>query len=198
MIVDFPSENKFLTAHPTFKPVITDVMVDSIRALDPCYAAHNAHAYVTSGLRDQEHQLTIIKNYAHLKALDSEFPNILKIGLHDELNFNGEIVFSWQVPWSRLLEMGEMISPPISAKCLFDYKHPTKGWIKAGTIRTASEHFCDTDVHPFDIGGGSDLKTSIIIVTEARQMGLLPEVIEAFIEHENNALHIRCTKQPTA
>jgi hypothetical protein len=191
-MVDTPkaSDNKFLTVNPGV--ILTDVTEPVICALDPYFEAHRFHAKVDSCKRDPEKQLSIIKQYAIDKHVVQEFPSTINATLNGSFMFGPKIVKAWQPAWSRLLVLGVMISPPASAECLFDYEHPTKGLIKAGTIRPASEHFCDTDIHPFDIAGSAGLKTELIIVTEAKAH--IAGIIDMLLEHENDALHVRCTK----
>lgn len=184
------SSNKFLRVRPDV--VLTEITEPVVCALDPFFGEKEHYGWVTSGKRDVEKQLAIIKNYAHLKTVDKEFPDVLGVGLYDKVTYGPKEmeVFAWQPAWSRLLQDGVMISPPITCAALFDYVHPTKGLITAGTVRPASEHFCEGPIHCFDIGGASGLKEEIIIVTGAKQQ--IPAIVDFLIEHENDALHIRC------
>ena len=175
--------------------VLTGVMIPVIEALDPWFVLAKKYAEVTSGKRDPEEQLDIIKRYAKTKNVDREFPDIITAKLEGRVRYGKEDaeVYSWVMAWSRLLQEGVMISPPITAACLFDYEHPTKGLIKAGTVKQASEHFCQTNVHPFDVGGGgSGINDKLDLIQKAHASGTIPGFVDFLVEHENNAIHIRC------
>ena len=144
--MDFASLlNKNLIVRPTV--TLTEIIDPVIAALDPFFEGR--HAYVTSGLRTKDDQLAIIKTYAALKGVAKEFPSISTATLDGKTMFEGHAVFAWQPAWSRLLNRGVIINPPIAAAPLFDY---IRGGVnKKGVIIMPSPHMRGT---AFDIGGG--------------------------------------------
>lgn len=176
--------NKWLIVRPGV--LLTEVIDPVIAALDPYFEGR--HAYVTSGLRSKENQLEIIRTYAKLKGVAKEFPSILTASLDGKTMFEGHAVFSWQTAWSRLLERGVIINPPIAAAPLFDY---VRGGVnKKGIVIMPSPHMRGT---AFDIGGGSDgIEDERVILALA--LGKVPGMLRVLPERENNALHIDCGK----
>lgn len=190
------SENKWLTLKPGATVVLTTIMEPVICLLDPWFEKFNHHAFVTSGKRTVEEQLDTVKKYARLHNVDVEFPNILKAELNAKQQLAGKSVYQWQPAWSRLLNMGVIIAPPIDAECLFDYYHPNHPGInKKGLVIKASEHYCTTDVNPFDIGGAADgVNNEKVIVAAALNSKEIPGMIDYLIERNNNCVHVRCRK----
>jgi len=177
-------ENKWLIVRPGVE--LTDTIDPVIRALDPYFEGR--HAYVTSGLRTKEHQLDIIKQYAKLKGIAREFPAILTATLDAKTFFDGHAVFAWQPAWSRLLERGVIINPPVAASPLFDY---VRGGVnKKGVIIMPSPHMRGT---AFDIGGGVDgIEDERAIIALA--IGHVAGLVRVLPERENNAIHVDCAK----
>lgn len=174
--------NKNLIVRPGV--LLTEVIDPVIAALDPFFEGR--HAYVTSGLRSKENQLEIIRQYAKLKGVAKEFPSILTATLDGKTMFEGHAVFSWAPAWSRLLERGVIINPPIAAAPLFDYVR--SGVNKKGIIIMPSPHMRGT---AFDIGGGSDgVEDERVILALA--VGHVAGLNRVLVERENNALHIDC------
>jgi len=173
--------------------ILTPVMQQVIDAFEPHFRDSQHIAYVTSGKRSPEDQLNIIKKYAHLNSVDIEFPNIMTAKLNEQITFVHQMRYSWQPAWSRLLQNGIMINPPLDATNLFAYEHPIKGHIMIGTMIKASEHFCTGDVHPFDVGGSTNsIRDELVIVKEIFDEGKIKEFIGYLAEHGNNSIHCRC------
>ena len=166
--------------------LLTEAIDPVIAALDPFFEGR--HAYVTSGLRSKENQLELIRQYAKLKGVAKEFPAVLTATLDAKTFFEGHAVFAWQPAWSRLLERGVIINPPIAASPLFDYMRG--GVNKKGVIIMPSPHMRGT---AFDIGGGSDgVEDERVILALA--IGHVPGLSRVLVERENNAIHIDCVK----
>lgn len=180
------TENKFLIVNkgvvltPTIEPVIVE--------LDEYFKAANKVAYVTSGLRNPEGQLKIIRGYLEGKGLkaayNDTFIHEVDKKIHDSTF--GEI-YAWQLGWSKLLNIGVIINPPMASACLLDYIR--SGVNKKGTIIQGSPHFKGT---AFDIGGGvNGIADETLIIQKAIQ-DKLPGLINVLPERENNANHCDC------
>ena len=176
--------NKHLIVRPGVD--LTDIIDPVIVSLDPYFEGRTA--YVTSGLRTTAHQLSIIRDYAFRKGISREFPEVITATLDAKTLFEGHAVFAWQPAWSRLLERGIIINPPIAAAPLFDY---VRGGVnKKGIIIMPSPHMRGT---AFDIGGGSDgVEDERLIIALA--IGKVPGLVRVLVERENNAIHCDCAR----
>ena len=92
--------------------------------------------------------------------------------------------------------IGFLVNPPKPAKCMFDYVHPKKGKMPAGTLIKASPHFAGT---AFDIGGRGESEDKTIndelgILDLAFTSGSVPGLVSYTVERNNNALHCDCKK----
>ena len=144
---------------------------------------------ITSGLRTPIDQLTIIlKKMAEYK-LDENFLEIKKcLGsgvehtVHiEELNRD---LYWWQRAWSKLLNVGYIVNPPVPAEVLFDYVDDGRN--KKGEVIQMSPHQRGLAL---DIGGGSDLLEKAKRVLKAKESGEC--FIKSFrIESKNNAVHV--------
>ena len=177
-------QNKNLIVRPGV--TLTEIIDPVIAALDPYFDGRKA--FVTSGLRTKEHQLDIIKQYAKLKGVAREFPQILTAGVDSKAMFEGRAVYAWQTAWSRLLERGVIVNPPVAATPLFDYVR--SGANMKGVTIMPSPHMRGT---AFDIGGGDDgIEDERVIIALA--IGHVPGLASVLVERENNAIHVNCVK----
>lgn len=170
---------------------LTETIDTVITRLDGYFRDKECVSYVTSGKRLPEDQLRIIKNYAKQFGVDKEFPEIVNSDVHYKISYGTEEIYAWQRAWSRLLNKGVVINPPIEAVCLFDYYK--NGVNKKGQLIPPSSHFYGG---AFDIGGkGGDDPTpsdelEIISGAMAQDSGL---GIKSFLlERANNCLHVNC------
>lgn len=146
--------------------------------------ARDISLIITSGVRDPQNQLSIIGKYAEIKGVrfkEFETGNLLdKV----EIPEHG-LVYRWQQTWSRLLRMGIIVNPPLAAKCLEDYKHPSKGYVSAGTLIQGSPHTRGT---AFDVSGANNMGMIVGILTTAKAGGA--DIKDFLIERENNCVHV--------
>lgn len=159
-----------------------------IFVLDGYFKAANLKATVTSGERTSGDQLTIIRNYANTFKVDQEFKEIVTCGVMDKIDFGSEKIYTWQRAWSRLLNIGVIINPPLDAKPLFDYIR--NGVNKKGVMIGKSPHYYGKS---FDIGGGIDHDPSneLSVVKKAIN-DKIPGLRGYLLERKNNCLHIDC------
>jgi hypothetical protein len=178
------ANNKWLIVKPGV--VLTPTIEPVIVALDAYFEKHKLKAYVTSGLRDANAQLAVVRQYLTKKGLDKTYPAAMKCKAEDKLP-NGDYV--WQMAWSNLLNVGVIINPPYRAICLMNYIN------KAGKNRKDS--YINQTPHAagkaFNVGGGSNgIMDELAVLTEALKDKKIPGLKSFLAERENNALHIDC------
>lgn len=181
-----PENNKFLKLKPgVVRTYDTDIV---IMKLDPYFEEKNHVAYVTSILRLPEDQLRIIQNYAKQYGVDAYYPEIINCEVYSKIIANTKEVYSWQRAWSRLLNKGVIINPPLEAECLQDYYK--NGINKKGQIIPPSVHFLGK---AFDIGGmgGEDKTPSDELEIISGAMAQDPDlgIKDFLLERQNNCLH---------
>lgn len=181
------SDNKFLIVKVGVR--LTVDIIPVIIALDQYFEEANLKAYVTSGERNSQDQLDIIRLYCKRYAVDKEFPEIKNCNVSDKIDFGGVKIFAWQRAWSRLLNIGVIVNPPLPAICLFDYIR--NGVNKKGTEIGYSPHWYGK---AFDIGGGldHDITNEQIVIEKAFQEKKIPGFKGFLPERKNNALHCDC------
>lgn len=157
--------------------------------LDAYFKAANLVAMVTSGERTSGDQLTIIRNYSASFKVDEEFPEIKTCGVLDKIDFGeGKKIFTWQRAWSRLLNKGIIVNPPLDAAPLFDYIR--NGVNKKGQVIGKSPHYYGK---AFDIGGGVDHDpTNELEVIKKALADKLPGLKGYLLERAQNCLHCDC------
>lgn len=175
-------ENKFLIVKPRVR--LTPIIIPVIEQGELFFQKHNIIAYVTSGQRTSEDQLTTIKNYLIRYRLDDDYPEAMDCLATDKID--GQYV--WQKGWSKLLNVGVIINPPYPAVALYDYWR--NGVNKRGMVIAHSPHYFG---QAFDIGGGldHDISNELLVVKDMMESkvngmkGYLPE-------RKNNCVHIDC------
>lgn len=179
-------ENKFLKVAPGV--ILTPIIEPVIISLDKYFEASKKIAWVTSGLRDAEKQLEIIRSYVERRNLRKDYEDTFGCQVHDTITWGGKKVYAWQPGWSALLNEGVIVNPPLKAQCLFDYIRNGKN--KKGEFINQSPHFNGT---AFDIGGGSleGINDELVIVKKALN-DKLPGLKSILAEHANNAIHCDC------
>src|SRR3990167_192274 len=150
---------------------------------------------ITSGLRTEQDQLKIIIQKLIRHGKDHEFVEFIEgvenhwpIDKTVHLNEINRDLFWWARSFSRLLNLGDIVNPPIPCEVMFDYIRPGSQANKKGEIIQISNHQRGKS---FDIGGGKNLIEKSKRVVKAIESG------ECFIKgwlHEaiNNAVHIDC------
>ena len=180
---------KWLSLGPGF--IGTESLHRSISVVDSSF--YDLPSVVTSGLRTAEKQLAIIvekvkrhdagKDFFEWVSFNGNAP-ALTLKLDD-----GPELYWWQRSWSKLLSIGEIVNPPVPAKCLFDYWRPgdpkDAAHNKKGTEIGISRHMKGLS---FDIGGGDNLAERAKRVMRAKQGGKA-FLKDFLVEHGNNAVH---------
>lgn len=181
-----PSTNAYLTiASDAKRTPQTDPV---IAYLDSKFAMLGIRAIVTSILRTPEQQLKIIRDYCIKRGVTTEYKEILQNRFFTDtikLGSSYEDVYFWQPAWSKLLNIGVIINPPLAAKCLYDYV--SRGVNKKGTTISASTHFFGK---AFDIGGGPKGVEEKLKVIKTSTDDPASGIKSFLVERENNAIHI--------
>lgn len=146
---------------------------------------------VSSGFRSPESQLALIvskckdngvwKLYDELALMEgSDYRARLKID-------GGPELFWWQRGWSKLLNIGQVINPPVEAEALFDYFRPGSEVNRKGRVIQPSNH---SSGNAFDIGG-KDRKLDTILerVVGAKESGKC-FIVGQLMEPQNNCVHV--------
>lgn len=169
--------NKFLIVQSTV--ILTPIIEPVIIALDAYFERANLKALVTSGLRDANDQLRVIRGYLTKKGLAEKYESAMTCAV--DAKENGEYV--WQKAWSNLLNIGVIINPPYDAVCLMDYKN------KKGQIIHQTPHARGT---AFNIGGGGNGVDDEAKVIQTALDDNLKGLVSFLKERENNAIHCNC------
>lgn len=177
------SNNKWLIVKegvvltPTIEPVIV--------GLDKYFEKHKLKAFVTSGYRDADNQLKVVRQYLIKKGLDTKYPQAMTCKVGDkDLNNN----YQWQLAWSHLLNIGVIINPPVRAICLMNYIR--NGVNKKGTYINQTPHATGK---AFNIGGGNNgIMDELAVLQEAFDDKEIVGLKSFLAERENNALHCDC------
>ena len=172
--------------------VTTPTIIETLEAIDPF--THGVILDVTSGLRTPEQQLSIIGKYAVFHSAyyaEYEPGNVYDRVLVPEL---GRKVYRWQRVWSKLLNLGIIINPPLAAEALDGYIRD--GVNKIGQLIQGSPHYSG---QAFDLSGGprGALLRSVENVLFLAKHGGAP-IRRFLVERQNNAIHVDCAvKEPT-
>lgn len=176
------SKNQYLKVNRGV--LMTSTIEPVIVALDKYFKEAKLIANVTSGERTSGDQLRIIRNYCAQFKIDVEFPEIKTCGVLDKIDG----LFAWQKAWSRLLNKGIIVNPPLKAECLFDYFRD--GVNKKGQVINQSPHYYGK---AFDIGGGIDHDpTNELEVIKKALADKLPGLKGYLLERKQNCLHVDC------
>ena len=165
--------------------VLTPIIEPVIIALDAYFEKHKLKAYVTSGLRDADDQLRVIRSYLKRKGLDSKYPEAMTCGVGDK---NADGTYVWQMGWSALLNVGVIINPAYRAVCLMNYIR--NGVNKKGHWIGQTPHAGGT---AFNVGGGSNgIMDELAVLNDALKEKKIAGLKSFLAERENNALHVNC------
>lgn len=179
-------DNKWLIVKPTV--ILTPIIEPVIVALDKFFEQAKLQAYVTSGLRDANNQLEVIRGYLIKKGLAKQYPQAMA-GRVDDFEF-GE--YSWQMAWSHLLNLGVIINPPVAAKCLM---HTTYDKVdRFGKTINQTPH---AKGNCFDVGGATGLDPTIkdeLVVIDLALKIKVPGLLSRLPEPNNGAIHLDCIK----
>jgi hypothetical protein len=138
-------------------------------------------ARLTSGVRTPQEQVGIIAYWA-LK-MKVNFPEFDPFDLHGQTVIDGKLLYRWQRTWSKLLNLGIIINPPLAAVCLESYV--VGGHDKQGEIIRESPHQRSTAMD-FVCDEGVDVMLGII---KAAQKSGVP--IKSYrVERKQYCVHV--------
>lgn len=173
--------NKFLIVQASV--IMTPIIEPVIIALDPYFEKANLKALVTSGLRDANDQLRVIRGYLTKKGLAEKYPEAMTCDVKDMQGLN----YKWQMGWSALLNAGVIINPPLAAKCLMHTTFDKRD--RYGISIGQTPHAKGT---AFNIGGGGDGVANEAAVIQQALNDKLKGLVSFLVERENNAVHCNC------
>lgn len=177
--------NKFLIVNQGV--AITEHIDPVIFELDKFFQQDGLHARVTSGKRDPNSQLRIIRTALVNNRLAADYQEAFD-DMTGKFMWQGQEVYNFQPGWSKLLNIGFVVNPPIAAKCLMDYYRPGSNENRKGQIIGASPHFMGT---AFDISGGADgIGQEAAVVAKA--IGRVHGLKGYLLERNQNCVHIDC------
>lgn len=133
---------------------------------------------VTSGLRQPEDQLRIIRRYLKVKGIEKDYPVAMTCTIEQKIEREGKEYYAWQFAWSRLLNLGVIINPPFPAEVLEDYFRNRVN--KKGQTIQQSPH---TRGKAFDLSGLDSLTIVKRLLEDKQIRGYL-------VERENNCIHV--------
>jgi len=165
----------------------TPAIVRTVELLDPYFEGLSAE--VTSGLRTPEDQIRIIAEKMKRHGIYSDFPEFdLHLNSAPEfgVEIDDEVLYFWQRGWSKCLNIGDIVNPPLPARCVFDYFRPGNPENKKGQTIGISPHQRGL---AFDLSGGSNLMEVCKRVMKAYQKGdcFITDYLQ---ERINNAAHV--------
>jgi hypothetical protein len=131
------NSNKFLTIAAGV--ILTDDLDDFAVSLDPHFELFGVHAIITSAVRTEASQMELIRKKAIECNLTFAWP-VETMNMEELVEWGDKTVPFWQVVWSQLLSIGQMINPPIPAKAEFEYIHADGRHIPPGHEVGISEH----------------------------------------------------------
>lgn len=191
-------QNKWLVVREGV--ILTDVIDPVILQLDPFFEQAQLKAFVTSGLRDAQHQLGIILNLADKNSLNEElfYNGLIGSPIDFKVKWSSaplQNTYWWQPIWSALLNRGVIVNPPLAAETLMDYyrKDELTGKLvlykSAGYLIQPSPHFNGT---AFDVGGGNDkdISNELAVIREATKDGGIKGFKGLVVERNNNCVHV--------
>lgn len=176
-------QNKHLTVLSSV--ILTPAIDVAIYNMDEYFGRLGLKGNVTSGLRDAERQLKVIRDYLKAKRLDIKYPDAMSCKVADKLP-NGDYV--WQMAWSNLLSIGVIINPPLRAKLLMDYFNKA-GQNRKGAVFNQTPH---ANGLSFNIGGGANGINDELKAVELSAKERMPGLLNYLVERENNAIHCNC------
>jgi len=180
------AENKYLIVRPTV--ILTEIIDYSIKEVDIFFK--DCPSFVTSGLRNPERQLEVIRDYLRIKKLDKAYPEAMVCNVNDTIKVDGKILYVWQKAWSNLLAVKVIINPPFRAECLMDYFN-SAGVNRKGSFINQTPHASGI---AFNIGGGSNGPKDEAQCMQAAINAKAKSIVSFLLERENNAVHVNCKK----
>ena len=147
---------------------------------------------VTRGHSMPQEQLAIIERFGNDHGcIFPEFVSNGPVDLKVVLAGLG-LVYHWQRTWSRLLHMGVVVNPPLSAPCLDDYTRPSGENMK-GKLIDESAHISGqkNGCWPMDfsckVNGVPNFGLVTVILEKAKAGGAGIQDIR--VEHGNGCVH---------
>lgn len=166
--------------------ILTPTIERCAEAVDPYL--DGLSVTMTSGLRAVEDQLRIIIEKVKKHGIDKLYPEFnLCVGnpVDFKIKIDDQEFYYWQRPWSKLLQILDIVNPPIPAEVLLDYFRPGSTVNGKGRVIGISNHMKGNS---FDLSG-ENLKAIAQKVGDAK-IGCKAFVHAYLLEEVNHAVHI--------
>ncbi len=132
--------------------VVTSLAINRcLFAIDPHFI--DLPCTVTSGVRTKADQMRIIIEKVKKYGIDKLYPEWTENEGKDIsviVPVGDQELYWWQRGWSKLLNIQEIVNPPIPAEVLFDYIRPGDTINRKGRIIGVGPHY---DGNSFDLSG---------------------------------------------
>ena len=168
--------------------VTTPTIERVINALDVYFEGFPVKC--TSGKRTQEHQMRIVIGKIKRHGIHKIYQELIEFegnAIDLKIKIDEEEFYWWQRGWSKLLNIGDIVNPPIPAEVLFDYFRPGSNTNKKGRVIEVSNH---AHGNAFDLSG-ADLVRIGERVEKAKKDGNC-FISGHLVEVVNNAVHLDC------
>jgi hypothetical protein len=152
---------------------------------------------VTRGHSMPQEQLDLIERFG--KDHGCIFPEFIPDGPVDLKKECAEVglVYHWQRTWSRLLHLGVVVNPPLSAICLDDYTRPSGEKMK-GKVIHKSAHIAGqvNGCWPIDFSARVNGQVNFDLVRDIMDQARISNagIQDIRVEHGNGCVHIDTLK----
>lgn len=179
-----------MTSWLLFEPGVrtTPAIERTVSIMDSYFQAEQSH--ISSGLRTAAEQLRVIAEKALRHGIAGLFNEFNPTIVQAKVDVEGQMLYTWQRTWSKVLSLGDIVNPPLPAVVLFDY-WDTKDGVKInkrGQEIGISPHMQGKS---FDIKGGASIDEKAKRVVRAFNEGKC-FMTGYRIEPVNNAIHVDC------
>lgn len=166
--------------------ILTPTIQRCAEAVDPYL--DGLSVTMTSGLRTEADQLRIIRGKVLKHGIDKLYPEFIMCYenvANFKMKLDNEEFFWWQRAWSKLLNIGDIVNPPIPAEVLLDYFRPGSTVNGKGRVIGISNHMKGNS---FDLSG-ENLKAIAQKVEDAK-IGCKAFIHSFLLEEVNHAVHV--------
>jgi hypothetical protein len=180
---------------------LTDKQRERVASLEKYFAEANLQVTLTSGRRTQWGQIAVIRKLALDAGIQSDafYTDFLKERFVSDMirwdDVQGQrLVYWWAPVWSKCLNLGLIVNPPIKALCL-EHSFRNDGTDRYMDIIAASPHL-DPRGTCIDLSAGKDYSPNneLAVLNIARQYTSCA-ILNIVVERKQNCIHVDF-KQP--
>lgn len=164
---------------------LTPTLENGLPMLDPFF--DNLPTLITSGYRSSRDQVEVILQLAKSNGLYGNFTELREFKDSDpavKFPFDSkEQIYWWQRAWSKLLENGVIVNPPLMATCLYDYIR-SSGENMKGKVLQPSNH---SQGNAVDLSAKEQMDEKVQRLESAKRSGVIKSYM---VERKQNCLHV--------